>query len=286
MNEKRPRTPNRRHVQLLSLWLLHSSWGPEFKWLCNPVLSCHSCVLAWFACPVGVFVHYSGWHLFPYLAVGTVLIMGVLIGRLLCGWVCPFGLVQDLLYRLPTRKFDLPGWTAYLKYVVLAVTVLLFPFFLGEETLLSFCRFCPASALQVTLPNLVSGATGSIGLTMGVKLGILAIVLVLAVFSTRSFCKALCPIGALLAPLNFISFWKIKVPTQNCVACKMCDQACPQHGEPMDRIAAGVAPNRAAECVVCHECQTVCPRPIRPSADGRLAASSPPVPADGGDPVH
>ena len=136
---------SRQSVQFVSLFLLHSSWGPEFKWLCNPVLSCHSCVLAWFACPIGVFVHYSGYHLFPFLAVGTVLLLGVFLGRLLCGWVCPFGLLQDLLYKMPGPKFHMPKWTVNVKYVVLLVTVILLPFFLGEQTMLSFCRWCPAS---------------------------------------------------------------------------------------------------------------------------------------------
>ena len=101
----------KRKISLLvSAVLLHSSWGPELKWLCNPVLSCHSCALAWFACPIGVFVHYSGYHLFPFVALGSVLLVGVLIGRLLCGWVCPFGLVQDWLHKIRTPKLDLPPW--------------------------------------------------------------------------------------------------------------------------------------------------------------------------------
>lgn len=249
--------------------LLHSSWGPEAKWLCNPVLSCHSCALAWFACPVGVYVHYSGYHLFPFLAVGTVLLVGVLVGRLLCGWVCPFGFLLDMLYKVPSPKFDLPRWTGYLKYIMLALTVVLLPFLLGEATMYSFCRICPASALQVTLPNI--GLQGFSGTTLAtaVKLGFLVLVLVLAVFSSRSFCKALCPIGALLAPLNYISFWAIRMPATRqgrctigpppCTGCKRCDQICPSDGQPFSRISRGIPPNRTADCVVCHDCQQACP---------------------------
>ena len=79
----------RRVVQVLSLLALHSSWGPELKWMCVPVLSCHSCSLAWFACPVGVFVHYSAYGVFPYLAVGTRLQFGLLGVRLVWGRACP-----------------------------------------------------------------------------------------------------------------------------------------------------------------------------------------------------
>ena len=252
---------HRRAVQFVSLLLLHSSWGPEFKWFCNPVLSCHSCALAWFACPVGVFIHYSGYHVFPFLALGTVLLLGALIGRLLCGWVCPFGFLQDLLYKLPGRKFELPAWTAYIKYVVLILTVFLLPFMFTEQTAYSFCRVCPASAIQVTLPNLLTAGFTNFETATAIKLGVLVIVLLAAVVSSRSFCKVFCPIGAILAPLNFISLWKIRVPTQNCVSCGKCETTCPQQGNPADRIAQGVPPNRTLECVVCHECQTICPKP-------------------------
>ena len=247
----------RSAIQSLSLLLLHSSWGPEFKWLCNPVLSCHSCVLAWFACPVGIFVHYSGYHLFPYLALGTVLLFGVLIGRMLCGWVCPFGFLQDLLTKIPTKKFLLPAWASSLKYLVLLLMVFLLPYFFGEETLFSFCRVCPASALQVTLPNLLGGAV--ITTATVVKLSVLAVVLLVALFVSRGFCKLLCPIGAFLAPLNFVSFWVVRPAKSDCVECEKCDAACPTNVHPTSRLPKGIGANRALDCIVCHDCQPVCP---------------------------
>ena len=69
------------------------------------------------------------------------------------------------------------------------------------------------------------------------------------------------PIGALLAPLNFISLWKIRVPTQNCVSCGKCETACPSQVAPSSRIARDIPPNRDLDCIVCHECQTTCPHP-------------------------
>ncbi len=249
----------RRFTQLFFLVALHSSWGPEFKWLCNPILSCHSCALAWFACPIGVYVHYAGYRIFPFLAVGMVLLLGVLIGRLLCGWVCPFGFLQDLLYKIPTPKFRMPPWTSYGKFAVLALMVVAFPFLWGEMTQWSFCRFCPASAIQVTIPNVVSAGIASIDAATAVKLAILVLVLGLVIASSRSFCKAFCPIGAMLAPLNYISFWKIKAPTEHCTACEACNRRCPQGDTPSQRILDSVPPNRALDCIVCHDCQVSCP---------------------------
>lgn len=249
----------RRISQIISLIALHSSWGPELKWFCNPVLSCHSCALAWFACPIGVFVHYSGYHMFPILAVGTVLLLGVLFGRLLCGWVCPFGFLMDMLYKIPSPKFVLPNWTGYIKYVILIATVFLIPFWLGELTMYSFCRFCPASTIQATIPTLIQTQFAGFSAWTVLKLGILLAVLVLAVFSSRSFCKVFCPIGALLAPLNYVSFWAIKPPVLKCEDCGRCDRYCPANDIPSKRIAEGIPPNRALECIVCHDCQETCP---------------------------
>lgn len=239
--------------------LLHSSWGPELKWLCNPVLSCHSCVLSWFACPIGVFVHYAGYHVFPYLAVGTILLLGVLFGRLFCGWVCPFGFLQDLLHKIPSKKFTLPKWTNNIKYLVLVGMVFLIPFLLGERTAYSFCRVCPASAIQVTMPDIISTRFQSIDIATVVKLAILVGVLVLVIFSSRAFCKTMCPIGAMMAPLNLVSFWIVK-PPKNCISCAKCDRACPTDVSPSSRISEGIPANRTLDCVVCHDCQPPCPQ--------------------------
>ena len=252
----------RRITQTASLIALHSSWGPDpVKWICNPVLSCHSCVLAWFACPVGVFMHYATYGAIPFLALGTVLLLGVLFGRLLCGWVCPFGFLQDLLFKIPSPKFALPQWTSFLKYVVLLLFVLLIPALWGLDTPYSFCRVCPASAIQVTIPNLITGQYNPIPLIIFIKLGILLFVMALAVFSSRSFCKAFCPIGALMGPLNYISFWAIRHPAKFwCTSCKKCNSICPADGQPLARYSNDIAPNRDANCIVCHDCQLACPQ--------------------------
>lgn len=250
----------RRITQSLSLLLLNSSWGPELKWFCAPVLNCHSCSLAWFACPIGVFVHYAGYRVFPFLAVGIVLLLGVLLGRLLCGWICPFGFLQDLLHKIPSPKFGLPRWTRGIKYGVLLVMVIVIPFSLGEQTLFSFCRVCPASAVQVTVPNAVRAGFAGLEASTWIKLALLVAVLALAVFCCRSFCRVFCPLGALLAPLNYLSFWTVKIPTADCKRCGKCDTLCPVEGKPSLRVADGVHPGRAPECIACNECRSACPR--------------------------
>lgn len=248
-------------VQVFALLALHSSWGPEAKWFCNPVLACHSCALSWFACPIGVFVHFSGYRMFPFLALGTVALFGVLLGRLLCGWVCPFGFLQDLLYRIRSPKIRLPRWTNAIKYIVLLVTVVAIPFVFGELTMYSYCRLCPASALEVTVPRVVTMGMAAISPMVVVKLAILAGVLALCVISTRGFCRLLCPIGAILAPFNLFSFWRVRAPGGRCISCQACDRVCPTDDRPSERLTRGIDPSRSPDCVTCHECARVCRGP-------------------------
>lgn len=249
----------RRFSQIISLLILHSSAGFQLKWLCNPVLSCHSCVLSYFACPIGVFTQYAGNHLFPFFAIGTVLLFGVIFGRLLCGWVCPFGLLQDLLFKIPTRKFLLPQWTSKIKYLVLLIMVILIPFFLGGDTYYSFCRICPAATLQSSIPSLIIEKFTSISSGQIIRIIILIIVIITAIMSSRIFCKIICPIGAILAPLNLISFWTIKMPEDGCTECAKCHKVCIMNGSPSALVLEKKPPNKTYECVVCHECKEICP---------------------------
>jgi polyferredoxin len=223
-----------------------------------PVMNCHSCALAWFGCPIGVLIHFAGFRVFPFLVLGTLLLIGALIGRMLCGWVCPMGLLQDLLYRLPGRKITLPRWTNGIKYLFLGIMVVLLPFLWGENTLASFCRICPTSALQVTLPGFFTGAVKSVSAMTILRLAVLAGVLGLAVVSSRSFCRVMCPIGALMAPLNYLSFWKVKPNPKACTSCEACDRACPTDIKPSIRLKKGLPANRDLDCLLCHDCTTRC----------------------------
>jgi len=151
--------------------------------VCSPVFHCYSCPLALFACPIGVMANFSALHLFPLMAIGTVVIIGALFGSFICGWVCPFGFLQDLIGRIPIRKFELPGWMGYTRYVVLVVCVFAIPYgipdwlpekvpsmearlkwlndesgWLGYGSPLFICSVCPAGALEAAVPNVVTSA--------------------------------------------------------------------------------------------------------------------------------
>jgi len=125
----------RTHTALISTAIHYlGAFGFKFHKACSPGFTCHGCPWATFFCPAGVVAYSSAVRRIPYFALGSVLLIGALTGRLVCGFVCPFGFLQDLLHRIPTRKFKLPVFTRYLKYAALALLVLILPFALGLAT--------------------------------------------------------------------------------------------------------------------------------------------------------
>ena len=134
----------------------------EGKWkrFCNPGLNCYSCPAAGFACPIGALQAVSGSMKFDFsfYVVGLLLAFGVLLGRAVCGWLCPFGLIQELIHKIPSVKFRLKKGFLLVKYVILVVFVLVLPVVatnymgMGKP---AFCQFiCPAGTLQGGIPLL------------------------------------------------------------------------------------------------------------------------------------
>ena len=121
---------SKRNSWPLARWRIWVQAGFLLAWLdpflvrmhgvCSPVFHCYSCPWATFACPIGILAQYGALHVVPYLALGTLLVVGSLFGSLVCGWACPFGFLQDLVARIPTPKLRLPGWLGLTRYAVLA----------------------------------------------------------------------------------------------------------------------------------------------------------------------
>jgi len=216
---------------------------------CSPVFHCHSCPLATFACPIGVLANFSAIHVFPFLAVGALLTTGVLLGGFICGWVCPFGFLQDLVGRIPTPKFELPGWMRHFRFVVLAILVLAIPYMFGEEHALFFCRLCPAGAVEAAVPNTVRlAATGQevVWPTIA-KSSILGVFLVAMFFTWRPWCTVFCPLGAIFSLCNLFSFVFIRVHKEDCNDCGRCEKLCRYGGGPRQK-------GGDMQCIRCLDC--------------------------------
>lgn len=234
------------------------------KKLCLPVLNCYSCPGALGSCPIGAMQALIGGagHAIPFYVLGTLMLFGLVLGRLICGFLCPFGWVQDILSRLPVKKAVLPQQAdralRWLKYGVLLIFVLLLPAVLTDRFGLAppyFCKFiCPAGTLQGGLPLLLRNAQlrSLIGALFGWKFLLLLAVLTGAVFIPRSFCRYLCPLGAFYSLFNRFSLYQIELDQAKCIGCKKCEAACPMAVE-LTR------DSRSCECIRCGRCRAACP---------------------------
>jgi polyferredoxin len=246
----------RKKVQILSAIALNSSFFFEFKSVCLPVLNCHSCPLAIFACPIGIIGQFSALHLFPFLIIGLLILFGALMGRLFCGWCCPLGLLQELLYKIPSPKIHISRHFEKLKYLILVVPVIMLPFFFGTNTPFFFCKLCPSATIQSALPwaiirqELPELIPGLLRITF-----FLAIILI-ATASLRAFCKILCPLGALMGMFNKFSLLFVTKKDSDCNRCKSCESDCPRGlTNDHNHIAVG---KRSSECILCLECNKKC----------------------------
>lgn len=234
------------------------------KAACLPVLNCYSCPGALTSCPIGSIqasIAGKGFH-FPKYAVGLVILFGILAGRWFCGYLCPFGFFQDLVYKIPVPKRRLVGKAvkviSYLRYVILAVFVFLLPFAFKDKFGVTdpyFCKYiCPSGLLFGALPLMAvnEALRNAAGVLFANKLAIALLVTVLSSFIFRPFCRFICPLGALLGMCNPISFYGLKINKEKCVNCGVCERTC-KFGIPTYK-----KPN-SPDCIRCNECLKACP---------------------------
>lgn len=239
--------------------------GP-LKAVCHPGLNCYSCPGALLSCPVGAFqnfmasVRYVMPGTLPHLGsivVGYLGFIGTLVGRLPCGWICPFGFIQDLLYKIPTRKFSLWAPLRWVKYGVLAVLVIIMPLWLVDASGLGhpwFCKLlCPAGTLEGALPLLLlkPGLWATVGIYFWNKLVLLIVIIIGAILISRFFCRILCPLGAFYSLFMRMTMVQLEFIEGNCVECESCVRRCP----------TGVKPHQerdSRECIMCLRCLDAC----------------------------
>ena len=232
------------------------------KTVCVPGLNCYSCPAASGACPIGSFqsVVGSSKFSFSYYITGFLILLGVLLGRFICGFLCPFGWLQELLHKIPTKKFSTKKLKplTYLKYVILAVMVVLLPAIIVSDVGIGdpfFCKYlCPQGVLEGAIPlsAVNAGIRAALGSLFTWKLAVLLTVVVLSVLFFRPFCKWICPLGAFYALLNKVSLFQMKVDKNKCVSCGKCARVCK-----MD-VDVTKTPNHT-ECIRCGMCISTCP---------------------------
>ena len=253
--------------------------GP-LKDLCVPGLNCYSCPGAVAACPLGSLQNAlaASADRPAFYVVGLLLMFGLLLGRVICGFLCPFGLIQELLHRIPTKKVKKSPLTRRLsrvKYVVLAVFALAIPawFALRRLPLPGFCKYiCPAGTLEGALMLLLHPANDALrAMTGGLfwwKFTVMIAVLTACVFLFRAFCRFLCPLGALYSLMAKIALLGVKVDRDRCTDCGACVRVCRMD---IRRVGDG-------ECVHCGSCIDICPAKAISFRAGKIVLRGPDLP--------
>lgn len=235
----------------------------RFKAICVPGLNCYSCPGALGSCPIGSLqaVLTSRDYKFTFYVSGFLMLFGILMGRLVCGFLCPFGLFQDLLYKIKSKKYFVPPRIdrplRYLKYGILAVFVILLPLLFVDRFGMSlpyFCKWiCPAGTLEGGIPLVLGNEPlrQMTGFLFQWKMLFLIAVIGGSVFIYRPFCKYICPLGAWYSLFQKNSIYQMSIEEDKCIGCKACERACQMQVKVTENI-------NSTECIRCGKCSSVC----------------------------
>lgn len=236
----------------------------KLKNLCVPGMNCYSCPGALGACPIGAMQAVIGnWNFkLAFYVSGFLIFVGAVMGRLVCGFLCPFGLVQDLLHKIPFPKkiktFYGDRVLRKLKYLILLVFVILMPMFVVDllgQGAPYFCKLiCPVGTLEGGIPLVLLNQTlrSALGWLYMWKVAILAVLLILSVVIYRPFCKYICPLGGIYSVFNKVSIFRYYVDQDKCIGCGACAKVCDMGCDP-------VKDANSLECIRCGRCKQVCP---------------------------
>ena len=282
---RKPHT--RRLVQLYAALLYNANikgfidghiYAGNLKATCVPGLNCYSCPGAVASCPLGALQNAlnAAGHTAPWYMLGVLALFGVILGRTICGWLCPVGLIQELLHKIPTpkiRKSKATRILSWLKYIILAVFVVAIPLWCGivdGKILPGFCKYiCPAGTLEGAVGLLQHPANSTsfyqLGLLFTNKWVIMTVLGLACIFCYRSFCRFLCPLGAIYSFFNKFAVVGVKVDAGRCNNCGACAAKCP-----MDVRHVG-----DRECISCGKCMDTCARGAISLKCGKITLKGP-----------
>ena len=203
------------------------------------------------------------------LLLGLVLLLATLVfGRFFCGWICPYGTLHQFVGWAAGRfsKRERLEKNAYrpiyaLKYVVLVAFLVMAVFGVMQIGLLDPIVLFTRAGATLLVPSL-DEALRAVHLpalsvrprfhhqafvTASLFLGFLS----LNLWIPRFFCRALCPLGALLGVVSRFSLWRIRKDENACTGCRLCQVECEGAADPLGEV-------RKAECYVCWKCVDVC----------------------------
>jgi len=228
---------------------------------------------------------------FPWFALASFLLVGVLLGKSLCGWVCPFGFIQDIIVFIKRKKTEFSPRThetmLLIKYFVLGITLFISATFsaaklagisanyeraLGVFVKAPFTALSPSETLFATLPRMVQNfsaamvekqvfdvlsGVSSLPALFWAQLVIMIAVLVFTAYVPKGWCRYFCPHGAFMAILNRFSFLGLRRDPVKCAkgGCRVCVEVCPMRvpilNLPWEKFSD-------PECIYCMKCADAC----------------------------
>lgn len=288
MDKKQRKPLTRRLIQVYTA-LLYNAYIKGFaegeiytgvlKNACVPGLNCYSCPGAISACPLGSLQNAisASADRPAFYVIGIILLFGMFLGRVICGFLCPFGLIQELLHKIPVKKLKKNKITqklTFIKYVILGIFVVVIPLFFGlrKQPLPAFCKYiCPAGTLEGALMLMLHPDNADLrSLTGGIfywKLAVLIAMVISCVFIFRAFCRFICPLGAIYSLFSKIALLGVRVDMNRCNNCGACVKTCQ-----MDIKKVG-----DRECIQCGECIDVCPEKAITFKAGKLVLRGPDI---------
>ena len=251
----------------------------------EPVLNCYGGPLSVFACPMGSFQQVLGIHRIPFFIIGFFIIIGIVVGRMACAWICPFGLVQDLLYKIKTFKFNLPKFSPVLTMTLFVIGYLVAHFFLANFALI--WRISAVSGfviIGIISDNLIKWKIKKFDITAIKFVVLIGVAGIFAYYTGEPWYCKLCPQGTLEAgiplvlwdPVNqlrrlvgWLFYTKVAILTVTLlfsipIKRPFCRVFCPIGAvyAPFNKFSLLHLKLNTEECKTCRRCEKVCPMEI------------------------
>ena len=223
--------------------------------------------------------------LVPFLVAGTFFLIGILVGRSTCSWVCPFGFIQELMSTVPQTKIKPVKQTEELlsniPYVIILISLGLSVLVglnrmsvplstpIGSFSNGAYTELDPYQILISVIPSrIINGTFPVLGQDVAaffgqdpflwVQIFWLLIILLMNIWVPQVFCRYICPTGLILGHLNEFCFFGLKRDPVRCLKddCKICEDVCPMN-IPILKLSYEKIKHR--KCIYCLKCIEKCP---------------------------